>query len=72
MPLKISSGKPSYVGRYGGFTVPGTPVGAIVSIGLVILCWQAIPIARAFILGTGGLGLIVGLILWWRHTKLRE
>jgi hypothetical protein len=53
-------------------TVPGTPVGAIVSIGLVILCWLAIPLARPFILGTGGLGLIVGLILWWRHNKSNE
>jgi hypothetical protein len=72
MPLKTSSGKPTYIGRYGGLTVPGTPVGAIVSIGLVILCWLAIPIARPFILGTGGLGLIIGLILWWRHSKSSE
>ena len=72
MLLKTSSGKPNYIGRYGGLTVPGTPVGAIVSIGLVILSWLAIPIARPFILGTGGLGLIVGLILWWRHSKFSE
>jgi hypothetical protein len=69
MPPKTSSGKPSYIGRFGGLTVPGTPVGAIVSVGLVILAWLAIPIARPFILGTGGLGLVVGLVLWWRHTK---
>jgi hypothetical protein len=50
-------------------TVPGTPVGAIVSIGLAILAWLAIPIARPFILGTGTLGLLVGLVLWWRHSK---
>jgi hypothetical protein len=72
MPLKISSDKPSYIGKYGGLTVPGTPVGAIVSIGLVILCWLAIPIARPFILGTGGLGLMVGVVLWWRHSKFSE
>jgi hypothetical protein len=72
MQAKTSSGKPNYIGRFGGLTVPGTPVGAIVSIGMVILCWLAIPIARPFILGTGGLGLIVGLILWWRHNKSSE
>lgn len=72
MSLKTSSGKSSYIGRFGGLAVPGTPVGAIVSMGLVILCWLAIPIARPFILGTGGLGLIVGLILWWRHNKSSE
>jgi len=72
MPPKTSSSKPHYISRFGGLTVPGTPVGAIVSIGMVILCWLAIPIARPFILGTGGLGLIVGLVLWWRHNKSSE
>jgi hypothetical protein len=72
MSPKTPSGKPNYIGRFGGLTVPGTPVGAIVSIGLVILCWLAIPIARPFILGTGGLGLIVGLVLWRRHSKSSE
>jgi hypothetical protein len=65
---KPSSGKPSYIGRYGGLSVPGTRAGAIVSIGLVVLAWIAIPIARPFILGTVGLGLVVGLFLWWRHN----
>ena len=64
--------KYNFIGRYGGLTVPGTPVGAIVSIGLVVLAWLAIPIARPFILGTGGLGLIVGLFLWWKHAKSSE
>jgi len=54
---------------FGTVTIPGTPAGAIVSLGLVVICWFAIPIARPFILGTGGLGLILGLILWWRHNK---
>lgn len=68
----MDSGKPQrpkYIGRYGGLTVPGTRAGAVVSIGLVILAWAAIPIARPFILGTGGLGLVVGLLLWWKHSR---
>jgi hypothetical protein len=66
-------GKPSYIGKFGGLTVPGTPVGAIVSIGLGVLCWLAIPIARPFILGTGGLGLVVGLLLWrWHNLGSRD
>jgi len=63
---------PRYIGRYGGLTVPGTRAGAIVSIGLVILAWAAIPIARPFILGTGGLGLILGLLLWWKHSQSND
>ena len=64
--------KNSYIGRYGGLSVPGTRAGAVVSIGLMVLAWLAIPIARLFILGTVGLGLVVGLLLWWRHTKSSE
>ncbi len=54
---------------FGTVSVPGTRAGAIVSIGLVVIAWIAIPVARLFILGTGGLGLVVGLILWWRHSR---
>jgi hypothetical protein len=69
MQEKPNSGKSSYIARYGGLSVPGTRAGAVVSIGLVVLAWLAIPIARPFILGTLGLGLLVGLFLWWRHNK---
>jgi hypothetical protein len=68
-PQQTGPRRPSYVGRYGGLTVPGTRAGAVVSIGLVVLAWIAIPIARPFILGTGGLGLLLGLLLWWKHNK---
>jgi hypothetical protein len=56
-------------GNFGDLNVPGTRAGAIVSIGLVVLSWVAIPIARPFILGTAGVGLVVGLILFWAHRK---
>jgi hypothetical protein len=69
MSDKTAPGKSNFIGKYGGFSVPGTRPGAIVTIGLVVLAWIAIPIARPFILGTGGLGLILGLIMWWRHNR---
>ena len=52
---------------FGTITIPGTKVGAIVSIGLVVICWFALPLSHLFILGTGGLGLILGLLLYWKH-----
>ena len=64
--------KPNFIGKYGGLSVPGTRAGAIVTIGLVVLAWIAIPLARPFILGTGVLGLLVGLVLWWKHNKSSE
>jgi hypothetical protein len=52
---------------FGSITIPGTPVGAIVSVGLVVICWFALPLSRPFIVGTGGLGLLLGLFLYWKH-----
>jgi hypothetical protein len=54
---------------FGNVSVPGTRAGAIVSLGLVIIAWIAIPVARIFILGTCGLGLVVGLFLTWLHGR---
>jgi len=72
------SKKPSEPGQnrprssFGTITIPGTPVGAIVSVGLVVICWFALPLSRLFILGTGGLGLVLGLFLYWKHRGSRE
>lgn len=52
---------------FGTVNVPGTKVGAIVSIGLVVICWFALPLSRPFIIGTGGFGLLLGLFLYWKH-----
>jgi len=57
---------------FGTITIPGTPVGAIVSVGLVVICWFALPLSRPFIVGTGGLGLIVGLLLYRKHRGSGE
>jgi hypothetical protein len=54
---------------FGSFSVPGTRAGAIVSIGLVVVAWLAIPLARPFIAGTAGVGLVVGLFLRWLHGR---
>jgi hypothetical protein len=57
---------------FGTITIPGTPVGAIVSVGLVVICWFALLLSHIFILGTGGLGLILGLLLYCKHRGTRE
>jgi hypothetical protein len=52
---------------FGTVTIPGNRAGAIVSLGLVVIAWLAIPIARPFILGTAVLGIAFALILRWKH-----
>ncbi|MDP9340207.1 MAG: hypothetical protein M3P45_15205 [Acidobacteriota bacterium] len=69
MGRKTSVTKPATLSAFGNVSVPGTRAGAIVSLGLVIIAWIAIPVARIFILGTCGLGLVVGLILSWIHSR---
>ena len=54
---------------FGNLPVPGTKAGAVVSLGLVVIAWIAIPVARVFILGTLGLGCVVGLLLRWLHSR---
>jgi predicted membrane protein len=68
IPRKMER-RPASLGTFGNLSVPGTRAGAILCVGLVALAWSAIPIARPFILGTGGLGSAVGLILWWKHSR---
>jgi hypothetical protein len=68
-PRKVDRQRPTSPGTFGNLSVPGTRAGAIVSIGLVVIAWLVIPLARPFILGTFGLGSIVGWILWRRHSK---
>jgi hypothetical protein len=69
VPRKYERPQRSSFSAFGNLPVPGTPAGAIVSLGLVVLAWIAIPVARPFILGTVALGLVVGLILWWKHSR---
>lgn len=68
-PIKQKPPEPGQTRQrsFGAITIPGTPIGAIVSVGLVVICWFALPLSRPFILGTGGLGLLLGLLLYWKH-----
>jgi len=67
-PLRRRRSQPQRL-AFGNLPVPGTKAGAVVSIGLVVISWVAIPVARPFILGTFGLGAIVGALLWWLHNR---
>jgi hypothetical protein len=49
-------------------TVAGNRAGLIVTTSIVLIAFLAIPIARPFLLGTVGVGAILGLALWWKHT----
>jgi hypothetical protein len=54
---------------FGNMSVPGTRAGAVVSVGLFVVAWLAIPVARPFILGVVGLGVVLGIFLYWLHNR---
>jgi hypothetical protein len=54
---------------FGNMPVPGTKAGLVVSIGLVVVAWLAVPLARPFILGAVGLGALIGGMLYWLHNR---
>ncbi len=54
---------------FGNMPVPGTKVGGVVSIGIAVVAWIAIPVARPFIFGAIGLGVVIGALLWWSRSR---
>ena len=50
-------------------TVSGSRTGAFVTGVILLIAFIALPLARPFLVGTLGVGLIVGLILWREHNK---
>jgi hypothetical protein len=41
----------------------------VVSIGLAIVAWLAVPLARPFIFGAIVLGAMIGGLLYWLHNR---
>jgi hypothetical protein len=68
-PPNAERPRPASFSGFGNLNVPGTRAGAVISIGLVVLAWLTIPVAQPFLLGTAGVGGILGAILWWKHSR---
>jgi hypothetical protein len=47
--------------------VTGGPAGAIVAIAVLLMGFRGLPEARPFFLASGGLGILLGLILYWKR-----
>ena len=54
---------------FGNLPVPGTKAGAIVSIGLVVIAWIAIPVAHPSSWARSASAPHVGLFLTWLHRR---
>jgi hypothetical protein len=65
MPAIASNRRPDM--NVTALIVTGSPAGAIVAIGLLVMGWIGLPEARPFLLGSVVLGILLGLILCWKY-----
>jgi hypothetical protein len=53
--------------QIGTIWITASWVGAVLSLGMGFMVYEALPEARMFILSALGLGVVIGLALWWKH-----
>jgi hypothetical protein len=51
----------------GSLVVTDNPIGAVLSIGMFIIVWGALPVVRPFLIAAIGLGVIYSAVLWVRR-----
>jgi hypothetical protein len=53
--------------QMGTLWIAASWIGAVVALGLSVMVYESLPETRLFLLGSLGLGVVIGLILWWKH-----
>lgn len=53
--------------QFGTLWISESWVGAVLSLGLGVLLWEALPVTRLFLLGALSCGGVIRLALWWKH-----
>jgi hypothetical protein len=53
--------------QMGTLWITASWIGAVLALGLAVMVYESLPETRSFLLGSLGLGAVVGFVLWWRH-----
>jgi hypothetical protein len=53
--------------QMGTLWITASWIGAVLALGLGVMVYESLPETRLFLLASLGLGVVVGLFLWWRH-----
>jgi hypothetical protein len=53
--------------KMGNMVITSSAVGGVLSIGMLIIIWGALPVVRPFLIGALTLGGIFGFVLWLRR-----
>ena len=51
----------------GSLNVSDNPIGAVLSIGLLVIVWGSLPVVRPFLVAAIGLGVLYSAVLWVRR-----
>jgi uncharacterized BrkB/YihY/UPF0761 family membrane protein len=50
--------------KMGSLVVTGSSIGGVLSIGMFVIVWSALPVVRPFLIAAIGLGVIFAAVLW--------
>ena len=55
------------LGKMGNMVITSSPVGGVLSVGMLIIIWVALPVVRPFLTAALIVGGIFGFGLWLKH-----
>jgi len=55
------------IAKMSSLVVTGSAVGGILSLGLLVIIWTALPVVRPFLVAVLSVGAVFGGILWFRR-----
>ena len=53
--------------QLGTLWITASWIGAALALGLGVMVYESLPETRLFLLGSLGLGVVIGVALWWKH-----
>jgi hypothetical protein len=53
--------------QMGTLWITASWIGAVLALGLGVMVYESLPESQIFLLGSLGLGVVVGAELWWRR-----
>jgi len=53
--------------QMGTLWITASWIGAVLALGLAVMVYESLPETRLFLLGSLAAGVVIGVVLWWKH-----
>jgi len=53
--------------QMGTLWITASWIGAFLALGLAVMVYESLPETRLFLLGSLAAGVVIGVVLWWKH-----